>query len=67
VRYVSLASYPGSAVVGRTLQYLQAQRKAGKSVADIALLHDRQEPWMFGVSRSLPELRAFAVQIFGKR
>jgi hypothetical protein len=67
VRYVSLASYPGSAVVDRTLQYLQAQRKVGKSVADIALLHDRQEPWMFGVSRSLPELRAFAVQLFGKR
>ncbi len=67
IRFVSLAGYPGSAAADRTLQYLVAQQKAGKSALDVARLHDRQEPWMFGVSRSLPELRAFAVQVFGER
>jgi hypothetical protein len=67
VRYVSLAGYPGSAVVDRTLAHLQGLREQGKSAPDVALLHDRREPWMFGVSLSLPELREFAVQVFGKR
>ncbi|MGK0202444.1 MAG: hypothetical protein ACI9S9_001511 [Planctomycetota bacterium] len=67
VRFVSLAGYPGSAAVDRTLQYLAAKRKAGKSMPDITLLHGRQEPWLFGVSRSLPELRMFAEQVFSER
>lgn len=67
VRFVSLAGYPASRAVDRTMQYLESRRKAATSVVDVALLHDRQEPWMFGVSRSLPELRTFAVQVFGER
>lgn len=67
VRYVSLAGYPGSAVVNRTLKYLQALRDQGKSKADVALLHDRQEPWLFGVPLAVKELREFAMQVFAKR
>lgn len=67
VRFVSLSGYPGSAAVARTLQYLDLQRGAGEQVANVSMLHDREEPWMFGVSRSLGEIHDFAVQVFGKR
>ena len=67
VRFVSLSGYPGSVAVDRTLQYLDLQRAAGEPVPDVSMLHDREEPWMFGVSRSLDEIHDFTVQLFGRR
>ena len=67
VRMVALAGYPGSPSVERMMVYVESLRKAGKQVPDIARLHDRAEPWLFGVSRSRKELTSFATQVFGER
>lgn len=64
VRYVSLRGYPGSKSIERTIQYLEA---SGQDAYDVAMLHERQEPWLYGVARSRKELRTFAVQVFGER
>jgi hypothetical protein len=65
VRYVALHGYPATMSVERTLQYLKLQQAAGKKLPDVAMLHARQEPWAFGVSRSLVEIRQFAKRVFG--
>lgn len=67
VRMLSLAGYPGSRGVERMKLYVESLGKAGKPVPDIAMLHDRAEPWLFGVSRSRKELASFATQVFGER
>ena len=67
VRYVSLAGYPGSKSIDRTLQFLKARQGDGQNAPDVSLLHERQEPWLYGIARSRRELRTFAAQVFGER
>ena len=69
VRYVSLHGYPGAIAIERTLQFLAAkppEQQDANGTLDVAMLHERPEPWLFGVSRSLPELRRFATQVFAR-
>ncbi len=67
VRMLALAGYPGSRAIERMTIYVDSLRKSGKPVPDISRLHDRAEPWLFGVPRSRQELAAFATQVFGRR
>ena len=67
VRLLSLNGYPGSSTIERMMEYVDHLREAGGAVPDIARLHDRAEPWPFGVSRSRRELAAFAAEVFGER
>lgn len=67
VRMLSLAGYPASRSIERMTFYVDSLRSAGKPVPDISRLHDRDEPWLFGVSRSRKELTTFATQVFGER
>lgn len=67
VRMVKLAGYPGTRAIDRMLTYVGAIEKEGGEALDISLLHERQEPWLFGIARSRAELRAFAAQVFGER
>ena len=67
VRMVALAGYPGSRAIDRMISFVDTMGASGKSKPDIALLHDRQEPWLFGVARSRSELAAFAAKVFADR
>jgi len=67
VRMVKLSGYPGTRAIDRMLTFVGALKKEGGEAPDISLLHERQEPWLFGVARSRAELRTFATQVFGER
>lgn len=67
VRLVKLANYPGTRAIDRLATFLTARVQRGQVAPDVRVLHERELPWLFGVSRSAAEIREFALDVFGQR
>ena len=67
VRFVELSGYPASGGIRRLMDYVTTRPVSERDALDLEWLHERPTLWPYGVAFSLPEVRAFAEQLFGDR